>query len=85
MEPRRDQIVNVDPLFWSAAMETRSRIQQIDTLKDRLVQQAENLRKQAEGMPAGIRRDELVAKARQAERAARVDEWLSSPDLRPPR
>jgi hypothetical protein len=64
-------------------METRRRIQQIDTLKDRLAQQAENLRKQAEGMPAGIRRDELVAKARRAERAARVDEWLSSPRIRP--
>jgi hypothetical protein len=59
-------------------METRRRIRQIDTLKVRLAQQAENLRKQAEGMPAGIRRDELVAKARQAERVARVDEWLSS-------
>src|SRR5882724_9184064 len=40
------------PLFGSAAMETRLRIRQIDTLKDRLAQQAENLRKQAEGMPA---------------------------------
>jgi len=69
------------PLFGSAAMETRLGIRQIDTLKDRLAQQAENLRKQAEGMPAGIRRDELVAKARQAERAARVDEWLSSPGI----
>ena len=58
-------------------METRSRFKQIAFLKDRLVQQAENLRKQA-AMPAGIRRDELVAKARQADRVARVDEWLSS-------
>ena len=73
------------PPFEIASMETRRRIQQIDTLKDRLVQQAENLRKQATGMPAGIRRDELVAKARQAERAARVDEWLSSPGIQPQR
>jgi len=65
-------------------METRSRFKQIASLKDQLVQQAENLRKQAAGMPAGIRRDELVAKARQAERAARVDLWLSSPGLQPP-
>jgi hypothetical protein len=72
------------PLFGSAAMETRLRIR-IDTLKDRLAQKAEHLRKQAEGMPAGIRRDELVAKARQAERAARVDEWLSSQGSQRPR
>jgi hypothetical protein len=73
------------PLFESAVMERRLRTRQIDILKDRLAQQAENLRKQAEGMPAGIRRDELVAKARRAERAARVDEWLSSPGIRPQR
>jgi primosomal protein N'' len=59
-------------------METGSRFKQIAFLKDRLLQQAENLRKQAAGMPAGIRREELVAKACQAERVARVDEWLSS-------
>lgn len=59
-------------------METRRRVMQIASLKGRLIQQAQNLRKQAQGMPAGIRREELFAKARQAERVARVDEWLSS-------
>jgi hypothetical protein len=66
-------------------MKPRRRVQQIYVLKDRLIQEAENLRKQAEGMPPGIRRDELIAKARQAETAARIDEWLASPGLQPPR
>jgi hypothetical protein len=35
-------------------------------------QEAVNLRKQAEGMPISIRRDELLRKAVQAERTARV-------------
>ena len=34
--------------------------------------EALNLRKQAEGMPDGIRRDELLRKANQAERTAQV-------------
>jgi hypothetical protein len=55
-------------------METHSRVKQFAFLKDRLIQEAENLRKQAKGMPASIRRQELVEKARQAEKAARLDE-----------
>jgi hypothetical protein len=37
-----------------------------------LEKEAVNLRKQAEGMPAGIRRDELLRKANQAERTAQL-------------
>ena len=66
-------------------METRGRVIRVASLKDRLIQQAENLRNQAKGMPAGIRREELTAKARQAETAAHLDEWLASPGLQPPR
>jgi hypothetical protein len=65
-------------------MDTRRRFKQVVSLKDRLIQQAENLRKQAEEMPAGVRRDELMKKARQAEMTAHLDDWLSSPGLRPP-
>jgi hypothetical protein len=66
-------------------MEIRRRVKQISSLSDRLIQQAENLRQQADGMPAGVRRDELLKKARQAETSANADEWLSSPGLQPPR
>jgi hypothetical protein len=55
------------------------------SLKDYLIQDAKNLRRQAQQMPPGVRRDELLRKARQAETAARVDDWLSSPGLQPPK
>ena len=36
-------------------------------------------------MPADIEREELLRKARQAETASHVNEWLSSPGLQPPK
>jgi hypothetical protein len=66
-------------------MEIRRCVKQVSSLSDRLIQQAQNLRQQADGMPAGVRRDELLKKARQAETSANADEWLSSPGLQPPR
>jgi hypothetical protein len=66
-------------------MQMRRRFKQISSLSDRLIQQAQNLRQQADGMPASVRRDELLRKARQAETTANVDELLSSPSLQPPR
>jgi hypothetical protein len=67
------------------AMSTRRRFKQVTSLKDRLIQEAENLRRQAQEAPPGIRRDELLMKAREAETAARVDDWLASPGLQPPK
>ena len=58
--------------------------QHIKSFEFRLAQEAINLRKQAEGMPLGIRRDELLRKARQVDIAAEVNKWLSSPGLRAP-
>lgn len=50
----------------------RQRFNQSAILEFRLETEAFNLRKQAEGMPAGIRRDELLRKANQAETTAQV-------------
>jgi hypothetical protein len=47
-----------------------------------LAQEAINLRKQAEGMPDSIRRDELLRKAGQIDVAANVNKWLTSSGLR---
>jgi hypothetical protein len=57
---------------------------QSSTLEYRLEQEAGNLRKQAEGMPHGIRRDELLRKAGQIDVASQVNKSLSSPGLRAP-
>jgi hypothetical protein len=53
-------------------------------LEGRLEEEAANLRRQADGMPPSIRREELLRKARQAETAAQVNAWLRSPGSQPP-
>ena len=62
----------------------RSNLKKLPTLEFRLIQEAVNLRKQAEGMPLGIRRDELLRKAGQMHVAIHINEWLTSPGLRAP-
>ena len=47
-------------------------------------QEAEHLRAEAGQLRPGPQRHALERKARQAETAARIDEWLMSPGLRPP-
>lgn len=54
-------------------MFSRRGFKQPSILGYRLETEAANLRRQAEGMPHGIRREELLRKARQAETASRDD------------
>lgn len=61
----------------------RSPVQSL-TFEYRLAQEAINLRLQAKGMPVGIRRSELLRKARQIDVAGEINNWLSSPGLQPP-
>jgi len=49
-----------------------------------LEEEAISFRKQAEGMPHGVRRDELLRKASQIDIAANVNKWLTSPGLSAP-
>jgi hypothetical protein len=51
---------------------------------DRLANESDRLRKEAEALTPGPERDELLKKARRADVAAHMDEWLSSRGLRPP-
>jgi hypothetical protein len=62
----------------------RRRFKNVLSFPDRLNQEAQRLREEAKKMPHGTERDALLKKARQAETAAHMDEWLSSPGLRPP-
>ena len=68
---------------WSSAMQRR-RFKQTAPLDQRLTQDAERLRKEAQGKPPGIERERLIRRARQAETAAHMQEWLTSPGLRTP-
>jgi hypothetical protein len=50
----------------------------------RLKQEADSDRARAADLPPGQQRDALLRKARQADTAAHIDEWASSPGLQPP-
>ena len=62
----------------------RRRFKNTLTFPDRLAKEAERFRQEAETTPPGQKRDDLLRKARQAETAAHLDEWLSSPGLKGP-
>jgi hypothetical protein len=67
----------------SRVMPPRRHFTQMPTLEYRLTMEAANLRKQAEGLPPGVRREELMRKPSQVETASHMSEWLSSPKLQP--
>jgi hypothetical protein len=65
-------------------MQQRRSTQQTESLDRRLMEQAERLRKEAQGIHPGIKRDQLLRLARQAETGAQMSQWLRSPGLQPP-
>jgi hypothetical protein len=56
-----------------------------DRLGERLSREAQNLRRQAEGMPPGVLRDDLLKKARQADTASQINNWVSSSSQQQPK
>jgi hypothetical protein len=62
----------------------RRRFKHMLTFPERLDQEAERLRIEAERLRPGIEREELIRRARLAETALHINEWLSSPGLRSP-
>ncbi|MGY2907002.1 hypothetical protein [Bradyrhizobium sp. URHC0002] len=62
----------------------RRRFQDVLTIPDRLIEEAERLRTEAKKLPPGNERHELEREARHAETAAHLDHWLKSPGLRSP-
>lgn len=63
----------------------RHRFKQIDFLRDRLALFAKNARHEAESLAPGMKRDDLLRKARRADTAAHIDDWAYSPGLQPPK
>ena len=63
----------------------RRRIKQSLSLEERLSQEAKRLREEAKLLPPGAAREALLRKARQAETGSHMSEWLSSPELQPPK
>jgi hypothetical protein len=65
-------------------MTRRTFFKPIDPLDKRLSEEAQHLRKQAQGTQPGIEREKLLRRARQAEEASQIFQWLGSSGLRPP-
>ncbi|MCP3395491.1 hypothetical protein NLM27_43135 [Bradyrhizobium sp. CCGB12] len=66
-------------------MKKRRRFKQTTTLEERLALTAKQLREDAAQRPPGIRRENLLRKARQCETVSHMSEWLRSPGLRLPK
>nr|WP_072821209.1 hypothetical protein [Bradyrhizobium erythrophlei] len=66
-------------------MQVRRRFKQSESLKDRLISFADEIRTKAFALPPGVDRNELLRKARQAETASHLDDWVNSPGLQPPK
>ena len=62
----------------------RRSFKQTTTLEERLADEAKRLRLQAENVPFGAERERLIRRARQAETALHMNEWLRSPGLQAP-
>ena len=59
-------------------MRERRRFTQTTALEESLAKEATQLRKQAQDTPPGVERGLLVRKARRAETASHMAEWLAS-------
>ncbi|WP_338129070.1 hypothetical protein [Bradyrhizobium yuanmingense] len=57
----------------------RRRFKQTQSLDERLHQQANRLREEVKSLPRGPEREQVLRKARQAETASHMSEWLTSP------
>jgi hypothetical protein len=55
------------------------------TFEQRLAQEARRVKERAKTLPPGQERELLSRKARQLETASRINDWMSSPGLRPPK
>ncbi len=60
------------------------RIKHEKTFEERLAQEARRFKEAADKLPHGTARELLLRRARQAETAAHINEWLRSPGLQPP-
>jgi hypothetical protein len=55
------------------------------TIEEKWHQQSEAAKAEADKLPYGKEREALVRKARQLETASHINQWLSSPELQPPK
>jgi hypothetical protein len=66
--------------------QVRQRVKHTLTFEERLAEEARRFKEAAEKeLPGSMARELLLKRARQAETASRMNEWLSSPGLQSPK
>jgi hypothetical protein len=55
-----------------------------NNIEEKWLQQSETAKSEAEKLPHGKEREALARKARQLKTAFQINQWLSSPELKPP-
>jgi hypothetical protein len=63
----------------------RRHLKQKQSFKDRLATFAKDMREKASELAPGIKRDDFLMRARQADTAQHLEEWANSTDLQPPK
>lgn len=63
----------------------RRRFKQVVSFRERLAIFAQDLRDEACRMPHGREKEEMLRRARRADTASHLDDWVRSPGLQPPR
>jgi len=62
----------------------RRRVKQTVSLQERLLAKATRLREEAAKLRPGIEHERLMRRARNAEAASQISDWIASPGLKPP-
>jgi hypothetical protein len=66
-------------------MQKRRRFKQSSSLRERLFSFAKEMREKASELPPGPEQDDVLRRARQADTACHLDEWINSAGLQPPK
>nr|WP_246788549.1 hypothetical protein [Bradyrhizobium sp. CCBAU 53421] len=66
-------------------MKRRNRTKHTKTFEERLAEEATKFKEAAAELPPGTQRELYLRRARQAETASHINEWLRSPGLQPPK
>ena len=62
----------------------RRRVRHDASFEMRLLKHAQDAREAARRLPPGRKRETLLRQARASEMAIQIEQWISSPGLRPP-
>jgi hypothetical protein len=63
----------------------RNRSRPLSSFQERLNKFTQDARAAAKKLPPGAERSDLLQKAREGEAAAKIERWLSSPELQSPK